>query len=200
MIFGRKDKDTEKKTMCRRAVAEIRQNQYDISSVRNAAELLQNEYDFDGPFPIVKMIVDAGFKIYTQDLKRTIGGYIVISNDIEEKFGTDKIIVVNEKENTNRQRFSLAHEFGHYLLDPGAKKTAEFYDAFESDDNKTDLELVIDRFAAELLMPEKRFISKYNEVKEQIVDPYDIFKALSDFFAVPPVSVEKRFSEVGIAL
>ncbi len=197
MIFRR---ELERRIMCKKAVAEIRNNQYTLDNVEDAAILLQNEYSFDGPFPIVKMIVDAGFKIYTQDLKRTIGGYIVISNDIEEKFGTDKIIVVNEKENTNRQRFSLAHEFGHYLLDPGAKKTAEFYDAFESDDNKTNLELVIDRFAAELLMPKKRFVDKYNEVKGQIVDSYEIFKALSDFFAVPPVSVEKRFAEVGITL
>ena len=186
--------------MCRKAVAEIRNNQYDIDSVKNAAILLQKEYNFNGPFPVVKMIVDAGFKIYTQDLKQNMGGYIVISNDIEEKFGTDKIIVVNENENTYRQRFSLAHEFGHYLLDPGARKTAEFYDAFETDDNKTDLESLIDRFAAELLMPEKQFIDKYNEIKEQIVDSYEICKVLSDFFAAPPTSVEKRFSEVGITL
>lgn len=86
------------------------------------------------------------------------------------------------------------------MLDPGARKTAEFYDAFETDDNKTDLELVIDRFAAELLMPEKQFVDKYNEIKEQIVDSYEIFKVMSDFFAAPPASVQKRFSEVGITL
>ena len=198
MIFGKKD--TERKTMCRRAVTEIRQNQYDLSSVRNAAALLQNEYDFDGPFPIVKMIVDAGFKIYTQDLKHSIGGYIIISNDIAEKFGTDKIIVVNENENKNRQRFSLAHEFGHYLLDPRARNSAEYYDAFESDDNKSEIEVIVDRFAAELLMPSDKFVKKYNELKEKNSDLYEVFKLLADYFAVPSVSVQKRFSEVGISL
>ena len=61
MIVRRK---LERKNMCRKAVAEIRRNQYDLDSVKDAAILLQKEYNLNGPFPVVKMIVDAGFKIY----------------------------------------------------------------------------------------------------------------------------------------
>lgn len=186
--------------MCKKAVTEIRSKQYTIENVRDAATLLHKEYDVQNAFPVVKMITDAGFKVYSQELKQGMGGYIIISNDLQEQFGTDKIIVVNESENTNRKRFSLAHEFGHYLLDPAARSSAEFYDAFETDDNKTELELLVDRFAAELLMPCDAFKTKYNEIKESITDQYERFKILADFFAVPSVAVQKRFEEVGISL
>ena len=134
-----------------------------------------------------------------------IGGYIVLSGEVANKFGYDKIIVVNEKENYPRQRFSLAHEFAHYLLDEGAKCDIEYSDiysfsAFESDADKSETEKRMDRFAAELLMPVDIFKNKYTEFKTQYVLLYDICSALADFFAVPPMAVKKRFEEVGISI
>lgn len=199
MIIGKRTTEI-RKNMCKSAVAEIRKQQYVLDNVREAAASLQKEYNVKGPFPIVNMIIDAGFKIYSQNLKQGIGGYIIISNDIEDKFGTDKIIVVNENENKNRQRFSLAHEFGHYLLDPLAKNVPEYYNAFESDDDTTDIETLVNRFAAELLLPADDFIRKYQEVRLETSDLYEIFKKIADYFAVPSTSVQKRFSEVGISL
>lgn len=194
----------KRKKMCKINVSEIRNKIYDINNVHNAAELLLNEYktknNIEIPVPIVKIINDAGFSIFKQDLPIDMGGYIVISDDVEEKFGNDKIIVVNENEKTSRQRFSLAHEFGHYLLDPDARNVAEYYDAFERDDNKTVLEKMIDRFAAELLIPADEFKKRYNAVKNDYSDTYDLFKELARYFDVPPIAIQKRFPEVGIDL
>lgn len=194
----------KRKKMCKKIVSEIRNNNYNINNVRSAAELLLNEYkvknNVEIPIPIVKIINDAGFSIFRQDLPTDMGGYIVISDDVEEKFGNDKIIVVNENEKVSRQRFSLAHEFGHFLLDPNAKNVAEYYDAFERDDNKTDLEKMIDRFAAELLIPADNFKRRYVAVKDKYIDNYDLFKDLACYFDVPPIAIQKRFLEVGIEL
>lgn len=186
--------------MCKKAVLEIRATTYSIDTVGNAAAKLLSEYSFDIIVPIVKIIHDAGFKIFSQKMPANIGGYIVMGDRYQEKLGSDKIIVVNENESTNRQRFSLAHEFGHFLLDEQAKNNPEFYDAFESDDNKNETEKCIDRFAAELLMPTEIFKDEFESIKNQIGDGYEIIKALAEKFAVPFESVKRRIDEVGLRL
>ena len=189
--------EKERKAMCKKAVLEIRANTYTINTVEQAATKLLNEYSFDTIVPIVKIITDAGFKIFSQSMPEKIGGYIIIGDRFQEKLGSDKIIVVNENESINRQRFSLAHEFGHFLLDANAKNNPEYYDAFESDTNKNDLERCIDRFAAELLMPTDLFKNKFSRVKKDISDGYEIIKALAELFAVPFEAVKRRIEEVG---
>lgn len=191
------DIDEKRRIMCTKAVSEIRASSYSVDTVGQAASKLLNEYSFDTVVPIVKMINDAGFKVFSQKLPEKIGGYIVIGDRFQDKLGSDKIIVVNENESTNRQRFSLAHEFGHFLLDIKAKDNPEYYDAFESDDNKNGIERCIDRFAAELLMPTELFKDNFTAVKSKINDGYEIIKALSEVFAVPFESVKRRIEEIG---
>ena len=183
--------------MCKKIVEEIRTQSYNIDTVEQAAQKLLSEYKHSGFVPIVRIIVDAGFKIFYQDMPKEIGGYIIIGDKFQEKLGSDKIIVINEKEDYNRQRFSLAHEFGHFLLDDNAKQKPEYYNAFESDDNKSELEILINRFAAELLMPKEEFKKEYQKALQNTADVYEIYKSLSDPFRVPFVSVKRRIEEVG---
>jgi Zn-dependent peptidase ImmA (M78 family) len=193
--------------MCKGVVNEIRnRNIQTDEEIRSAAQQILAEYKIkDGKIPVVQIINDAGFKTYTLELPNTIGGFIILNNELVEKFGSDKVIVVNSQENLNRQRFSFAHEFGHYLLDNGAKENVEYSDsysfsAFESDANKSEVEKRMDRFAAELLMPFEDFKQKYEEIKDQHVHMYDVCNALADYFSVPSVAVKKRFEEVGLVL
>ena len=59
---------------------------------------------------------------------------------------------------------------------------------------------MIDRFAAELLIPADIFKESYNAVKDNYSDTYDLFKYLARYFDVPPIAIQKRFPEVGIEL
>lgn len=182
--------------MCKEAVREIRSKEYNIDNVREAAELILKDYSDGSVTPIVKIINDAGFKIYLQELPQNIGGYIVLSDEIKDKFGTDKIIVLNNSNTAKRRRFTLAHEFGHFLIDPNARNVIEYYNAFEDDNNGDDNERIINRFAAELLMPKEAFIQKKAEIGKDDNDFYEIVRKLSEHFQVPTEAIKRRFDEV----
>lgn len=189
------EKEKERIKMCKRAVVEIR-NTDNITPCDAATKLLV-EYKDELPIPIIKIVKDAGFSVYVQDLPRNIGGYIVVNADLEEKFNTDKIIVVNESENTKRRRFTVAHEFGHFLFD--FSSGTEFSNAFENDDTSdSQKEKRVNAFAAELLMPKEKFFDKYKELKEKNISEFDIISTLSDYFLTPIKSVEKRIIEIGL--
>jgi len=192
-------KKTEEKErrrkMCKKAVVEIR-NVNNITAHDAAVKLLE-EYKGEFPIPIIKIVKDAGFSVYIQDLPRNIGGYIVVDADLEKKFNTDKIIVVNESENTKRRRFTVAHEFGHYLFD--FKSGREFANAFENDNtSSSQKEKKANAFAAELLMPQEEFSDKFRKLKETNISEFDIISALSEYFLTPLKAVEKRINEIGL--
>ena len=185
--------------MCKPIVKEIREkNNYDLDYLRSAAKKLFEAYEHKTPVPIVQIVTDAGFSIFAQDLPENIRGYIILSNEVKEDFGNDKVIVCNQHESFYRRRFTVAHEFGHFLFDPAAKNFAEYYDAFESDDHDSEIERTVNRFAAELLMPKDIFEERYNQLKEQYTTKYDICQSLSEYFAVPVTAVEKRFEEIEV--
>ena len=187
------EKEKERIKMCKRAVEYIR-NTKEISA-QEAAEKLFEEYNIELPVPIIKIVKDAGFSVYVQDLPTNIGGYILINSELEKKFNTDKIIVVNEKENNKRRRFTVAHEFGHYLF--SFKQGTQFTNAFENDDTKnTPDEVLVNNFAAEFLMPKEVFRKKYDELKQNEISDYDILLTLSEIFLTPLKAIERRIQEV----
>lgn len=191
----KKEEKERRRRMCKKAVVEIR-NTANISA-HNAAVKLLEEYKDEFPIPIIKIVKDAGFSVYIQDLPQNIGGYIVVDADLEKKFNTNKIIVVNESENTKRRRFTVAHEFGHYLFD--FKSGREFANAFENDNTRSSTkEKKANAFAAELLMPQEEFSKKFNELKETNISEFDIISALSEYFLAPLKAVEKRIKEIGL--
>lgn len=75
-------------------------------------------------------------------------------------------IIVNEKEPRVRQRFTVAHELGHFLLHRAElDKTGKVKDDifYRSAQMSTRQEAQANRFAANLLMP-KRLISYYQQL------------------------------------
>lgn len=64
------------------------------------------------------------------------------------------IIRINRNEPEVRRRFTLAHELGHFQIGHEGGIPRDRPDSF-SLDNKNPLEIAANRFAAELLMPER---------------------------------------------
>lgn len=101
------------------------------------------------PIDVIKIAGLLGFKVLPFDFPETMSGVIKIE-------GTKKIIAVNKNNHEVRQRFTIAHELGHYLsghsnfsheetfVDPDKK----YLDPRHRDEDEAD------EFAAELLMPE----------------------------------------------
>ncbi len=117
----------------------------------------------------------------------------------------NQLVFINTANTRERQAFSVAHELGHiWNVDVRIKHTLPDIDF--------DVEDVINRFAAELLMPEKVFIEQANnklyEVikretdsegeKATILDIIKVIVYLMNYFFVPYKSVVMRLNEVGI--
>lgn len=113
-------------------------------------------------------------------------------NDKKKKF-----IFINTNNDITKQVYTAAHEIGHIIdIDKELKKEIEFND---------DPELIVNRFASELLMPKDIFISTFEKIKEKLlgkkmdVDFDDINKLIFDlmlFFKVPYRAVCYRMGEL----
>lgn len=149
------------------------------------------------PVPIVSIMDDLGFKVYVSDMpNNNISGFICINPDLCDTFDTDRIVAVSNKDITGRQRFTLAHEFAHYLFDFDDNKMTEYFDTYnivKSDENS---EKIPSRFAAEFLMPEDIFVKRYMQLANKNIPRYDLIATLVGDFNVSQKAVLKRCSEV----
>lgn len=104
----------------------------------------------ESPVDVIKIATFLGFKVIPFDFPETMSAVI----RIEE---TKKIIAVNKNKSEVRQRFSIAHELGHYLSghDNFSHESETFIDRDKKylDPHHRE-EKEADEFAAELLMPE----------------------------------------------
>lgn len=93
------------------------------------------------------------------------------------------VIGVNHKHPRNRQRFTIAHELGHYFLH---RHYGTFTDQYlYRDDGKDERELDANRFASDLLMPADRFAQLYEQ------NGYDL-RSVAEAFGVSEEAAEYR--------
>lgn len=106
------------------------------------------------------------------------------------------VIFINTYQTAEKQVFTAAHEFGHYLeVDKVVKKQHP----------GTDAERIINRFAAEWLMPEEQFKKKLHDLLESrrlinniaLKDMLEVAVECMDAFTVPYNAVIIRMVEVG---
>lgn len=106
-----------------------------------------------------------------QDLEDSVSGVLVI----KESKG---VIGVNANHHPNRQRFTVAHELGHFLLHRDAgrvfvDRSPVFFRDGESSEGTSQQEIEANSFAAALLMPETELRKLLND------HPIDAFDEMS---------------------
>jgi len=110
-------------------------------------------------------------------------------------------IYVNKNHHPNRQRFTIAHELGHYFLDHingvHVDKKVIYRDANSGKAEFAD-EISANRFAAELLMP-KDFISQHLEKIGDYFDD-DLIETLATDFLVSATAMSLRLQNLGIKI
>lgn len=96
--------------------------------------------------------------------------------------GKNLVIVYNSNHSVNRQRFSIAHELGHALLESTGRNCPRFGE---------NVERICDMLATELLMPRSIFLSYIDEdvTVERIMK-------ISGIFQTSIASTAIRFSEL----
>jgi Zn-dependent peptidase ImmA (M78 family) len=148
------------------------------------------------PIPVNKIAEQRGLKIKPYDLGRDVSGILVIENDK----GT---IGFNPTESTVRQRFTIAHELGHYELhkdgeelfvDKSFKVLFRDQNSGAGEDRK---ELEANAFAAALLMPEKLVRKEITKNSFDLSDE-DSMKKLAKAFHVSVPAMTFRISNLGL--
>lgn len=113
-------------------------------------QLWSSPFGVDVPVDPVSIAASLGVKVYTADLEPSVAGLLV------KRRGEDAEIYLNSADSENRQRFTCAHEVGHYIQRSNADDAEwEFVDRRDQLSSEgTDLgEIYANAFAAELLMP-----------------------------------------------
>lgn len=116
------------------------------------------------------------------------------------------IIGVNASHHQNRQRFTIAHEIGHYLMHPGEPFHVDGMKvAFrinrrdgESSTGLDDSEREANLFAAELLMP-ARFLRKDLNAKDiDLLDDANVVNELARDYGVSAQALTFRLINLGL--
>jgi Zn-dependent peptidase ImmA (M78 family) len=153
----------------------------------------------ENPTQIANILDRVGIKIFILEMPENISGRIGIKKEFEDLLGSKKILQINSRDNRGHQRFTMAHELGHYIFDYNGRD--DYADAYCLDEKnvKTSGEVRVNRFAAALLMPKDIFIEKYLEHRSLGINDIEILKkSLADEFEVSKTAVSKRISELGL--
>lgn len=175
-------------------------NYFDYNQIdTDAEELLNNllnnpEYNLKinkRRVPVMEIAKVLGFTIYTTkfndyNVKATIG----ISNQLIDKYKSDKVIILSNEYTDEEILFSLCHELAHYIYD--SNPSNEYSHTYRIND----IELRTIRFADALLMPITSFKEAYTELSHNINDLELLIRALSDTFNAPQVAVQRRSKQV----
>ncbi len=149
------------------------------------------------PVDLQKIATQHGIKIVPYNLTDDVSGLLVIKNG--------KVVIgYNDKQSNVRQRFTIAHELGHYFL--AHQRGGLFVDTYKNDqkvlyrnnDSSTGEDLQereANAFAAALLMPRKVVIEKIATLN---IDPKvdDDLTSLATQFGVSTQAMTYRVMNV----
>lgn len=147
-----------------------------------AKEVLEKYWDKEIPIDLLKLATALGAEVKA-DPNLTTSGEFNCTND-------GPLIQYNNTESKVRQRFTIAHEIGHYVLGHGGAyrdSPNEFSLA-----NHDPLEIAANRFAAELLMPEE--VLNLLIFKKGIKD----IAKLSNMLQVSQIAMQYRLKNLGL--
>lgn len=135
-------------------------------NAKDVAQRLLEEYGEHPPVNVRRLAEKLGIEVQDEDLEPHVSGLIVRQPE-------RTVIAVNERHHPNRQRFTIAHELGHYMLHSGGSVFIDSSPVFFRREDVSSRgvnpeEIQANQFAAELLMPEQ-------EIRELVREPIDAF-------------------------
>jgi Zn-dependent peptidase ImmA (M78 family) len=152
-----------------------------------ARELLRKYYVLAPPVPVEEIARGEGAQIARHRFEGWESGFIL-------RDGRQTIIGVNTRTSRRRQRFTIAHEIGHFLLHEGTLIV----------DHAVRVNWRANTFAAELLMPRELVISKLEEYMNKIgttnrtMSHEDLITSLAREFDVSAEATGYRLINLGI--
>lgn len=144
---------------------------------------------------LIDLATTLGVKVFAEELWPYESGYLEYAPSKGSTSGYR--IVVNSTHPPERQRFTVAHELGHFLLHRNdsdfnfraetAHRSDDYFEYIEP--HKPAQEIEANYFAATILMPENLFVPSYNRLSGNI-------NQLSRLFFVSRSAVHNRCKEL----
>lgn len=156
----------------------------DAEDLRKPANILSAMGYSQPPVDVKQVAEDIGLTVLEWDFDDTISGVLILD-------GEHKAIGVNKSHPYQRQRFSLAHELGHYCLGHNPIFDVDILDP-QADRPTTVYERQANSFAAEILMPPHMVRRAYSRLGEDL-------PALAREFRVSQQAMWIRLLELGLA-
>ena len=145
-------------------------------------------YQANAPVDITALVTEFGLSVYEKDdLPDGVSG-MICKDSLEESPGGYSI-QINANDAYTRQRFTIAHEFAHYLLHRDKIGDGITDDAlYRSDKMTTQDEFAANNKAADLLMPRKlvmKYISEGTSGAQELAQIFEV--------SVPAMQVRLRY-------
>lgn len=164
---------------------------------KKALRLLVETNNLKAPIQVKDLIKNLGIKLSPVDLGEDVSGVLVIDND-NFKIG------YNSTESLVRQRFTLAHELGHFVLHKKDKKKEVFVDnvtyMFRKSNSRSKdykVEMEANQFAAALLMPQSLIEEEINNLNQNFLSDHDLIDELAKKFKVSQIAMTYRLNNLG---
>jgi Zn-dependent peptidase ImmA (M78 family) len=150
---------------------------------------------YDVPVDVISIANTLGIVVHTLPLEGSVSGMLVVQGELAA-------IAVNAADGSPRQRFSIAHEIGHYLLHRDASDLfvdgATIYHRDERSTKGTRFqEIDANAFAAELLMPRQILVERLDNQPLHVLDDDAIYN-LAGYFGVSVQAMTIRLVRLGL--
>lgn len=163
------------------------------------------DYNFKESVRVTELLENFGFRIFTgSPAQEDVSGMIAIGVDNSKLKLPNRVILLNANEKMGHQRFTAAHELGHFLFDYIGGGVTEYYEALsinrtiEDESNMTLREYRANKFAAELLMPKKAFVNRYVFLSGIGLNNDNMVYVLHDDFRVSETAIKRRIKELNL--
>ncbi|RKD92526.1 ImmA/IrrE family metallo-endopeptidase [Mangrovibacterium diazotrophicum] len=160
---------------------------------RKAQEILLQLKINKAPVPIEEVVVSLGLVIDKGIFGDTISGFLLTKENVN-------LIAVKSTESEVRQRFTIAHELGHFLFHSTNKDDIFISNVLFRNESSSTGEIRMEReansFAAAILMPAK-FINDEIQNLNNKLTVEEAIKDLADVFKVSEVAMTYRLTNLG---
>lgn len=171
-------------------------NFYGNSDIENLVREVEDILGLHGKvFEIGQALNKTGFRIFRAELDDDTSGVFACDKGFEKYLGAGKkkVVLLNKNKSLENQRFTMAHELGHYIFDYEHK---EYFSKHGSEEADTPKEKRASRFAAALLMKKDEFKDSFEALKIMGYDPKSIVESLAKEYCVPQTAVARRIEEL----
>lgn len=172
---------------------------YDRNSIEVLAHEVLESYDIrNTPVDPLLIAKELGIKVYAESFSTYNGDKVSGAITKDEKGKIE--ILVNESDTYERQRFTVAHELGHYFMHIKDAHKYERVDMHRATGYNTNMpqEVEANNFAAALLMDKDMIYENISIAKNFNLSRVKCIEYLANLFEVSKPAMEYRLKNLGL--